>query len=112
MKGQMLKLRGSIPALITPFKNNTVDYQSFANIIEWSIKEGSHGFVPCGTTGESPTLSHEEHKKVIEECIRIVDSRVPVIAGTGSNSTIEAIDLTTHAEEGRCKCSFNSNALL
>ena len=68
------------------------------NMIEWSIKQGSHGFVPCGTTGESPTLSHDEHKKVIEECIRVVDSRVPVIAGTGSNSTIEAIDLTVHAE--------------
>ena len=62
---------------------------------------GSHGFVPCGTTGESPTLSHEEHKKVVEECIRIVDKRVPVIAGTGSNNTIEAIEFTNHAEKCR-----------
>ena len=89
---------GSIPALITPFINNNVDYNSFNKIIEWSIKEGSHGFVPCGTTGESPTLSHEEHKKVVEECINIVDKRVPVIAGTGSNSTYEAIEFTKHAE--------------
>ena len=72
---------------------------SFNRIINWSINEGSHGFVPCGTTGESPTLSHEEHKKIILECIKIVDSRVPVIAGTGSNSTEEAIDLTIHAEK-------------
>ena len=90
--------KGSIPALITPFKNNEVDFIAFANNIEWSIKEGSHGFVPCGTTGESPTLTHDEHKKIIEECIKIVDKRVPVIAGTGSNSTEEAIDFTNHAK--------------
>ena len=91
--------KGSIPALITPFKNGVVDYKSFNSIIEWSLSQGSHGFVPCGTTGESPTLSHNEHKKVVEECIRIVDKRVPVIAGTGSNNTLEAIDFTKHAEE-------------
>ena len=91
--------RGSIPALITPFKDIEVDYESFNKIIEWSLSQGSHGFVPCGTTGESPTLSHDEHKKVIEECIRIVDGRVPVIAGTGSNNTSEAIDFTNHAEK-------------
>ena len=90
---------GSIPALITPFKNNNIDYDSFYKIIDWSIEQGSHGFVPCGTTGESPTLSHEEHKKVVEECIRMVDKRVPVIAGTGSNNTVEAIDFTNHAEK-------------
>ena len=90
---------GSIPALITPFINSKVDYSSFHKIIEWSIALGSHGFVPCGTTGESPTLSHDEHKKVIEECIKIVDQRVPVIAGTGSNNTIEAIEFTKHAEK-------------
>ena len=91
--------KGSIPALITPFKGGQVDYNSFNSIIEWSIAQGSHGFVPCGTTGESPTLSHDEHKKVVEECIRIVDRRVPIIAGTGSNNTTEAIDFTKHAEE-------------
>ena len=90
---------GSIPALITPFNNEKIDYESFYKIIEWSIEQGSHGFVPCGTTGESPTLSHQEHKKVIEECIKIVDKRVPVIAGTGSNNTFEAIDFTNHAEK-------------
>ena len=90
--------KGSIPALITPFNNRDVDYLSFERIIEWSISQGSHGFVPCGTTGESPTLSHDEHKKVIEECIRVVNKRVPVIAGTGSNNTLEAIDFTNHAE--------------
>ena len=91
--------KGSIPALITPFKNNKVDYESFSKIINWSIDEGSHGLVPCGTTGESPTLSHEEHKKIIEECIKIADKRLPVIAGTGSNNTEEAIEFTNHAEK-------------
>ena len=90
--------KGSYPALITPFEDNKVDYTSFEKIIEWSISQGSHGLVPCGTTGESPTLNHEEHKKVIEECIRVVDKRVHTIAGTGSNSTEEAIDFTLHAE--------------
>ncbi len=90
---------GSIPALITPFINDEVDYDSFQKIIEWSIKQGSHGFVPCGTTGESPTLSHDEHKEVVEACIKIVDKRVPVIAGTGSNNTSEAIEFTKHAEK-------------
>tara|TARA_Y100000590_G_scaffold337398_1_gene384354 strand:- start:10793 stop:11671 length:879 start_codon:yes stop_codon:yes gene_type:complete len=94
-----MKIKGSIPALITPFKNNKVDYDSFSRIIERSINEGSHGLVPCGTTGESPTLTHEEHKNVIEECIKVADKRVPVIAGTGSNSTDEAIDFTVHAEK-------------
>ena len=91
--------KGSIPALITPFANGEVDYKSFSKIIEWSLSEGSNGFVPCGTTGESPTLSHNEHIKVVEECIKVVDRRVPVIAGTGSNNTIEAIELTKHAEK-------------
>ena len=90
--------KGSIPALITPFINNEVDFEAFQKIINWSIDQGSHGFVPCGTTGESPTLSHQEHKDIIEECIRVVDKRVPVIAGTGSNNTIEAIEFTKHAE--------------
>ena len=90
---------GSITALITPFNKSEVDYDSFQKIIEWSIEQGSHGFVPCGTTGESPTLSHDEHKKVIDLCIKIVDKRVPVIAGTGSNNTIEAIEFTKYAED-------------
>lgn len=89
---------GSIPAVITPFTNNEVDFVAFEKIINHLILNQSNGLVPCGTTGESPTLSHEEHKKIIEETIRIADKRVPVIAGTGSNNTAEAIDYTKHAE--------------
>ena len=90
---------GSIPAVITPFIDNKVDYNSLVKVLNYLIDSGSHGLVPCGTTGESPTLSHDEHKKIIEETIRIADKRVPVIAGTGSNNTIEAIEFTNHAEK-------------
>jgi len=89
---------GSIPAVITPFSDSKVDYNSFEKIINFLIENNSNGIVPCGTTGESPTLSHDEHKKIIEESIRIADKRVPIIAGTGSNNTHEAIDYTKHAE--------------
>ncbi len=90
---------GSIPAIITPFKNNIVDYNALEKIVNYQIEKGSNGIVPCGTTGESPTLSHDEHKKIIEETIRITDKRVPVIAGTGSNNTFEAIEFTQDAEK-------------
>lgn len=90
---------GSITALITPFRNGEVDEKAFADFVEWQIQEGSQGVVPVGTTGESPTLSHAEHKRVVELCVEVVNGRVPVIAGTGSNSTREAIDLTRHASE-------------
>ena len=90
--------KGSIPAVITPFHQNEVDYDSLHKILNYLIEKGSHGLVPCGTTGESPTLSHDEHKKIIEETIRITDKRIPVIAGTGSNNTLEAIEYTDHAE--------------
>ena len=90
--------KGSIPAVITPFNGNDVDYDSFFKVLNYLIENGSHGLVPCGTTGESPTLSHDEHKKVIEETIRFADKRIPVIAGTGSNNTLEAIEYTKHAE--------------
>ena len=90
--------KGSIPAVITPFDGNDVDYDSFSKIVNHLIENGSHGLVPCGTTGESPTLSHDEHKKIIEETIRISNKRVPVIAGTGSNNTLEAVEYTKHAE--------------
>lgn len=90
---------GSMTALITPFRNGEVDEKAFAEFVEWQIQEGSHGVVPVGTTGESPTLSHTEHKRVVELCVEVVNGRVPVIAGTGSNSTREAIDLTRHARE-------------
>lgn len=91
--------RGSITALITPFKKGAVDEKAYQDFIEWQIKEGSHGLVPCGTTGESPTLSHDEHNRVIELCVEVAKGRVPVIAGTGSNSTAEAIQLTQHAKK-------------
>lgn len=90
---------GSIPALITPFKNGGVDAEAFQNFVQWQIDEGSHGLVPCGTTGESPTLSHEEHRRVTELCIEVAKGRVPVIAGAGSNSTTEAIALAKHAQQ-------------
>ena len=90
--------KGSIPAVITPFEGNKVDYDSLVNVLNHLIDNGSNGLVPCCTTGESPTLSHEEHKKIIEETIRIADKRIPVIAGTGSNNTLEAIEYTEHAE--------------
>jgi 4-hydroxy-tetrahydrodipicolinate synthase len=93
------RLRGSLPALITPMKNDKVDDAAFRQLVAWQIAEGSHGLVPCGTTGESPTLSHEEHMWVIEMCVREANGRVPVIAGAGSNSTAEALMLTRHAKE-------------
>src|ERR1051326_2397724 len=93
------RLRGSLPALITPMKNDKVDDAAFRQLVAWQIAEGSHGLVPCGTTGESPTLSHEEHMWVIEMCVREANGRVPVIAGAGSNSTAEALMLTKHAKE-------------
>lgn len=91
--------KGSITALITPFRDGKVDEKAFQEFVAWQIAEGSHGVVPCGTTGESPTLSHEEHKRVIELCLDVAKGKIPVIAGTGSNSTEEAIFLTRHAKE-------------
>ncbi len=90
---------GSIPALITPFKDGRVDDQAFQRFVDWQVQSGSHALVPCGTTGESPTLTHAEHKRVVELCIEAAAGRVPVIAGTGSNNTIEAIELTAHAKK-------------
>ena len=91
---------GSLVALITPFKNGSVDEKGFEKFVAWQIKEGTDGLVPCGTTGESPTLSYDEHKRVIDICISAAKGTgVPVIAGTGSNSTEEAIDLTRHAKK-------------
>lgn len=95
----MPPFQGSITALITPFKNGEVDAKAFQRLVEWQIDQGTHGLVPVGTTGESPTLSHEEHKRVIELCIEAAGGRVPVIAGTGSNCTSEAVALTRHAKE-------------
>ena len=98
---------GSIPALITPFTDaDEIDADGFQSFVDWQIKEGSNAVVPCGTTGESPTLSHEEHERVVELCVEAAAGRVPVIAGAGSNSTAEAIRFSKHAE------SVGANALL
>jgi 4-hydroxy-tetrahydrodipicolinate synthase len=91
--------RGSIVALITPFRNGDFDESAYRALINWQIDEGTEALVPCGTTGESPTLDHREHKRVVEVCIESAEGRVPVIAGTGSNSTAEAIELTRHAKQ-------------
>ncbi|WP_321340052.1 4-hydroxy-tetrahydrodipicolinate synthase [Breoghania sp.] len=91
--------KGSIPALVTPFHNGSVDEKRFQDFVDWQIKQGSHGLVPVGTTGESPTLSHDEHKRVVQLCVEAADGRVPVIAGAGSNNTVEAIELAEAAEE-------------
>jgi 4-hydroxy-tetrahydrodipicolinate synthase len=90
---------GSLVAIVTPFRQGTVDERALAELIEWQIAKGTNGIVPCGTTGESATLSHSEHNRVIELTVEVVHRRVPVIAGTGSNSTAEAITLTKHAKQ-------------
>ena len=90
--------RGSITALVTPFRNGKVDEAAFTRFIDWQISEGTHGLVPVGTTGESPTLDHDEHKRVIELAVIAAKKRVPVLAGTGSNSTDEAVELSQYAE--------------
>ena len=91
--------KGSITALVTPMRDGAFDEEAFRAFVNWQIEEGSHGLVPVGTTGESPTLSHDEHRRVVEVCIAEARGRVPVIAGAGSNNTIEAIDLARHAEK-------------
>ena len=89
---------GSICALITPFRDGNIDEDAFRGLVDWQIAEGTDALVPMGTTGESPTVSHAEHKRVVELCIEVADKRVPVIAGAGSNSTAEAIELAAHAK--------------
>ena len=91
--------KGSFVAIVTPFKNGKIDEKAYADLIEFQIGEGTQGIVPCGTTGESATLTHQEHERVIELTVEIVNKRIPVIAGTGSNSTSEAIMLTRHAKD-------------
>ena len=92
-------LQGSITALVTPMRNGAIDEEAYRGLVDWQIREGTHGLVPVGTTGESPTLSHAEHKRVVEICIEVADGRVPVIAGAGSNNTTEAIELSCFAEK-------------
>jgi 4-hydroxy-tetrahydrodipicolinate synthase len=91
-------IKGSLPALVTPFKNGAVDFDGLKRLVEWHIGEGSHGLVPVGTTGESPTLSHDEHEAVIEAVVQAAAGRVPVVAGAGSNNTTEGIRLIRYAE--------------
>lgn len=91
--------QGIYTALITPFKNGKIDEKAFQSFVEWQVKEGVHGLVPCGTTGESPTLSHEEHHRVIDLCIEAAAGKVKIMAGTGSNSTAEAIAMTRYAKK-------------
>src|SRR6476646_3707969 len=93
------QFRGSFTALITPFKNGSLDEKAFRDLVDWQIAEGTDGLVPVGTTGESPTLSHDEHMRVVEWCVAQAKGRVPVIAGAGSNSTKEAVSLAQHAEQ-------------
>ena len=97
---------GSYTALLTPFKNGEVDYDAYRKLVDFQIENGTHGLVPVGTTGESPTLSHDEHKNVIEVCIDQANGRVPIIAGAGSNSTTEAIEFVKHA------CDVGADGLL
>ncbi|HEY1838545.1 MAG TPA: 4-hydroxy-tetrahydrodipicolinate synthase, partial [Rhizomicrobium sp.] len=92
------RIKGSLPALITPLRDGKLDEAAFRKLVSWQIAEGSHGLVPCGTTGESPTLSHAEHRRVVELCVEETNGRVPVIAGAGSNATEEALELTRHAK--------------
>jgi 4-hydroxy-tetrahydrodipicolinate synthase len=95
----MPPFQGSFTALITPFKDGKIDEKAFQSHVEWQIGQGTHGLVPVGTTGESPTLSHDEHKRVVELCIEVAAGRVPVIAGAGSNCTAEAVELARHAKQ-------------
>jgi 4-hydroxy-tetrahydrodipicolinate synthase len=90
--------KGSFPALVTPFKDGELDLDTLKKLVEWHINQGSHGLVPVGTTGESPTLSHREHELVIEEVVKAAAGRIPVIAGAGSNNTVEGVRLIQHAE--------------
>ena len=92
------RIRGSMPALITPFRDGKVDEAAFRKFVSWQIAQGSHGLVPCGTTGEAPTLSDAEHRRIYELCVEEANGRVPVVAGAGSNSTHHALELTRHAK--------------
>src|SRR5207247_4542010 len=93
------KFRGSFTALVTPFRNGSLDEAAFRGLVSWQIAEGTHGLVPVGTTGESPTLSHDEHKRVVEWCIDEAKGRAPIIAGAGSNSTKEAVELAVPEDQ-------------
>src|SRR5262249_14864678 len=93
--------RGSFTALVTPFRNGSLDEKGFRDLVDWQIAEGTNGLVPVGTTGESPTLSHDEHKRVVDWCVEQAKGRVPIVAGAGSDWTREAVELAQHAEKAR-----------
>ena len=99
--------KGSLVALITPFINETIDEKAFRKLVSWQIDEGTDGLIPVGTTGESPTLSHDEHKRVVELCVDEANGRVPIIAGAGSNSTAEAIEFTAHAKSAGASAALH-----
>ena len=104
--------KGSMVAIVTPFKNGKVDEKALGDLIEFHIKNGTDVIVPCGTTGESATLSHEEHHRVVEFTVKTVNKRVPVVAGAGSNSTSETLELSEVREEGRRRRRAADHALL
>ena len=101
--------QGSIVAMVTPFRNGAVDEAKVRELVEWHVASGTDGIVPCGTTGESPTLTHDEHKRVVEIVVDAARGRIPIIAGTGSNSTAEAIDLTRHAKAAGARAALVVN---
>jgi 4-hydroxy-tetrahydrodipicolinate synthase len=98
-KAVATRIRGSMPALVTPFADGSVDFAALEALVEWHLEEGTHGLVPVGTTGESPTLSHDEHEAVVESVVKAATGRAPIVAGAGSNNTAEAIRLTKHAQK-------------
>jgi len=102
-------IQGSIVAMVTPFRNGAVDEAKVRELVEWHVASGTDGIVPCGTTGESPTLTHDEHKRVVEIVVDAARGRIPIIAGTGSNSTAEAIDLTRHAKAAGARAALVVN---
>ncbi len=104
--------KGSMPALVTPFKNGTVDFDTLKRLVDWHVDQGSHGLVPVGTTGESPTLSHTEHEEVVTFVVKAAAGRIPVIAGAGSNNTDEAIRFLQHAEKAGARGGSRGDALL
>ena len=97
--------RGSFTALVTPFSNGALDEKAFRGLVDWQIAEGTNGLVPVGTTGESPTLSHDEHGQIVQWCIEQAKGRVPVVAGAGSNSTKEAVELAHMPKSRRRRCA-------
>ena len=104
------RLRGSMPALVTPFANGAIDEEAFRALVDWQVQSGSHGLVPVGTTGESPTLSHAEHRRAVEIVVDQAKGRVPVVAGAGSNNTTEAVELAKHAEKAGAPSASRSSS--